>query len=75
MVKEIKGTDVRDVILDIYTDSEDIPDKPNFKLYVYVITEVTDLSEENRYIFSKGISNKKFIAFLPTYSDFDDENY
>ena len=45
MVKEKKGTDVRDILLDIYADSEDIADKPTFKLYVYVITDVTDLSE------------------------------
>lgn len=75
MIKEKKGTDVRDIMLDIYSDSQDIVDKPAFKLYVYIITEVTDLSEQNLYIFSRGITNKNFVAFLPTYENFDDENY
>ena len=45
MVKQKKGTNVRDIMLDIYADSENVVDQPSFKLYVYVITEVTDLSE------------------------------
>ena len=33
------------------------------------------MSEDNLYIFSKGITNINFVAFLPTYSTFADDNY
>ena len=66
-IKQREGTEVRDLLLDIYADSEDIDGKPDFEYYVYVITNVTDLSEDNLYIFSKGITNKNFIVIMPTY--------
>lgn len=61
---------MRDILLDIYADSEEVDGKPDFEYYVYVITKVTDLSEDNLYIFSKGITHKNFIIFLPTYENF-----
>jgi len=49
--------------------------KPDFKFYVYIINEVTDLSEDNLYLFSKGITNKNFVVFLPTFSTFEEDVY
>ena len=68
MIKDCDGEDVRDITLNIYLDSlkydEDVPD---FKLFIYMISSVTDLSSDNLYVFSKGVSNKTFLAFVPTF--------
>jgi hypothetical protein len=66
------GNSVRDITLNIYMqsleDDEKDPElKTNFKLKIYIVENVTDLSEDNMYVFSKGIENREFIAFVPTF--------
>lgn len=68
MIKYLEGEDVRDIALNIYLDSTKYDmDVPDFKLFIYIISSVTDLSNDNLYVFSKGISNKSFLAFVPTF--------
>ena len=73
MIKALNGTDVRDITLDIYMDSMEDDEAPKFKLNIYIVKNVTDLSAENLYVFSKGITEKKFIAFVPTFFSTQDE--
>lgn len=75
LIKWVNGTDVRDLTLNMYIDSMELEDIPDFKLLVYIVRDVTDLSEDNMYVFSKGITNRKFVAFVPTYETFDDDCY
>ena len=38
---------------------------------VFIANSITDLDEQNIYCFEKGLKNKKFVAVLCTFHNFD----
>jgi hypothetical protein len=64
----IDASEVREIVLQIYMFLEE---NPELYVGVFICQQVTDLSEENIYLFEKGLKGKRFVVIAPTCETFD----
>lgn len=66
----LQGTEVRDLVLQMYILLEQ---HPRIGMVVFIARQITDLGEQNLYCFQKALQGKRFVAVMCTFSTFEGE--